>query len=215
MPPSKKASEATVEAERLRQARVEKVSQFPEVIAKIDSQLRGKKELEKQLAILDSVSLGLYEEIDKLCKKAPAEIVSDLVVEQVNDLIQETTQLITSDAYVQRLKSFVPAGDNPQHRDVVIVLRQIRQGLERCHSELRNEVSNLSASLREASGIAYALRTHLVNGGEVTNSSLVSHLLYDLPSRWITEDYSGKKIFDFSELDKVSIADYFSGADMV
>ena len=33
---------------------------------------------------------------------------------------------------------FVAAGDNPQHRDVVVVMRQLRQGLERLAEGLKS-----------------------------------------------------------------------------
>lgn len=210
MTQSKKASEANAEVARVSQARAEKLRQLPGVIAKIDSLLQKNKELAKQLAVLDSVSLGLYEEIDKLSKKAPAEPVSELVVEQVNDLVRETKQLIVLDTYVQRLKEFVSAGDNPQHRDVVIVLRQIRQGLERYRSELRDKASTLSISRHEANGIEFALRSYMENGRNVSEEHLQRYQ-FDLPKRWLTEgDFQKDRHFDFSELDKINIVEYFA-----
>lgn len=74
---------------------------------------------------------GLYEELDKIYKKAPAEQISDLTVENVNQLIKDTKGIIEDDPYINRVKEFVPAGDNPEYRDVIVVLRQLRQGLDR------------------------------------------------------------------------------------
>jgi hypothetical protein len=74
---------------------------------------------------------GLYDEIDKLAKKAGADQVTDLALEQVNEFVRDAKTLMPEDAYVQRQKEFVAAGDNPEHRDVVFVMRQLRQGLER------------------------------------------------------------------------------------
>ena len=74
---------------------------------------------------------GLYEELDKIYKKAPAEQISDLTVENVNQLIKDTKGIIEDDPYIDRVKEFVPAGDNPEYRDVIVVLRQLRQGLDR------------------------------------------------------------------------------------
>jgi len=74
---------------------------------------------------------GLYQELDKIYRKAPGEQVSDLTVENVNNLIRDTKEIINEDPYIDRVKEFVPAGDNPEYRDVIIVLRQLMQGLNR------------------------------------------------------------------------------------
>lgn len=74
---------------------------------------------------------GLYMEIDKIYKKAPEEQISDLTVKNVNQLIKDTKDTIQGDPYIDRVKEFFPAGDNPEYRDVIIVLKQLRQGLDR------------------------------------------------------------------------------------
>jgi len=74
---------------------------------------------------------GLYQELDKIYKKAPGEQISNLTVENVNNLIKDTKEIIREDPYIDRVKEFVPAGDNPEYRDVIIVLRQLKQGLNR------------------------------------------------------------------------------------
>jgi hypothetical protein len=81
-----------------------------------------------QYHLLKSVSSGLYDELDKLCKKSPAEPITDLALTSVNEVIKETKQLIQNDIYIQRISEFIPAGDNPQLRDAVMVMRQITQG---------------------------------------------------------------------------------------
>jgi ElaB/YqjD/DUF883 family membrane-anchored ribosome-binding protein len=114
----------------LKQTRIAQLSQIQEIIAKIEPILKKASGYQKsQVNLLESVSLGLYDEIDKLAKKAPAEPVTDLVFAQMNQVIRETKELVEDDPYVQRLQEFVAAGDNPQHRDAVVVLRQVRQGL--------------------------------------------------------------------------------------
>lgn len=74
---------------------------------------------------------GLYEELDKIYKKAPEEPISDLTVENINQLIKDTKDIIIDDPYIERIKSFVPAGDNPEYRDAIIILKQLRKGLDR------------------------------------------------------------------------------------
>lgn len=81
--------------------------------------------------LLQSESEGLYEEIDKLCKKAPSESATTLQVNVVNGLIKRAKQLLEADPIIGEVTIFVAAGDNPEYRDIVTVLRQIGQALER------------------------------------------------------------------------------------
>jgi hypothetical protein len=92
---------------------------------------------------------GLYEELDKIYKKAPEEQISGLTVENVNQLIKDTKEITQGDPYIDRIKEFVPAGDNPEYRDVIMVLRQLRQGLDRFKRSYLSESVSLSALVDE------------------------------------------------------------------
>lgn len=173
----------------------------------------------KQLALLESVSLGLYEEVDKLSKKAPAELVTDLVLSQTNDVIRETKQLVADDSYIQRISEFVAAGDNPQHRDVVVVLRQIRQGLARFKENLSTQTTNIQSRLKEAQLISVALYGY-INGHDVTErflngrvdvddiDFLLNGFTSDVPRAWLDDDKITKH-FNFARLDKLDLDQYF------
>jgi hypothetical protein len=87
---------------------------------------------------------GLYEELDKIYKKAPEEQISNLTLDNVNNLIKDTKQMIEEDPYIDRIKEFVPAGDNPEYRDVIMVLRQLRQGMDRFKRSYFREHESLS-----------------------------------------------------------------------
>ena len=83
-------------------------------------------------AALKSFAQGLYDEMDKLQKKAPSSGLSDLATKRVNRAIKDAKELMEAhDSYVTELSEFVPAGDNPEVRDAVLVLREILQALER------------------------------------------------------------------------------------
>ncbi len=87
---------------------------------------------QKLWAALKSFTQGLYDEMDKLQKKAPSAGLSDLATKRVNRAIKDAKELMgTYDSYVSELSEFVPAGDNPEVRDAVLVLREILQALER------------------------------------------------------------------------------------
>ena len=81
--------------------------------------------------MLESEATGLYGEMDKLAKKTPVETVTDLQLGAINNLITKSKELLSEDIIIAEVTIFVPAGDNPQYRDVVTVLRQVMQGLKR------------------------------------------------------------------------------------
>lgn len=75
---------------------------------------------------------GLYAEMDKLAKKAPASLVSDLATARVNRAIDDARKLMKDhDRYISEVATFVPAGENPEVRDVLVVLTEISQALKR------------------------------------------------------------------------------------
>jgi len=183
-----------------------------EIISNLQSRREGFGYSRKQLALLQSVSEGLYEEVDKLSKKAPAESLTDLALTQVNDVIRETKELITEDLYIQRLNEFVAAGDNPEHRDAVIVLRQIRQGLERFETSLKPLSEKVSNKLHEAEAIQAALQYYLTQKDQISIEEMTERgfpaLYY---SEWIkTDPYGREKSFNYLRLDKIDLENYFS-----
>lgn len=197
------------EATQHKQTRTEQLAQICDIIVVIEPRLqKAIGHHRSQLNLLESVSLGLYDEIDKLSKKAPAEPVTDLVLTQMNEVIRETKELVTDDPYVQRLQEFVPAGDNPQHRDAVVVMRQVRQGLDRFRRHLNPLIDNLTTSLDDARGVERALQLYLSGKESVTEKDLQG---YDnkVSKSWLTTSYPYD--FDFSKLDKINIAAYFGG----
>lgn len=195
------------EASRIKQTREEQFVHIRNIIAELEPQLRKATGYQKdQLRLLKSVSIGLYDEIDKLSKKAPAEPVTDLVLAQMNEVIREAKELIEADPYVQRLQEFTPSGNNPQHRDAVVIMRQLRQGLERFHQPLDLQAKQLRVHLTNATCIELALQLYLAGNPSVTEEDLKA---YDvkIPKTWLTGIPA--KFFDFGKLDKINIATHF------
>jgi hypothetical protein len=184
----------------LKQTRISQLSRIKEIIAVIETSLKKASGYQKrQLNLLESVSLGLYDEIDKLAKKAPAEPVTDLVLNQMNDVIKETKELVIDDSYIQRLQEFVAAGDNPQHRDSVVVLRQIRQGLDRFQEKLDDLISKLNWKCTQAKDLEKGLQ-HYVDGNESISAQYSQNYDIQLPSS--LGNYTEEGGFDFSQVDK-------------
>ena len=78
---------------------------------------------------------GLYDELSKLSIKRPRDDVSQLTVNQVNRAIRDTKSLMAGedDPYIGDILEFESAGDEPENRDVVLVLRQLKGALDRMH----------------------------------------------------------------------------------
>jgi hypothetical protein len=81
---------------------------------------------------LSSFVGALYDEMDKLAKKSPREALSDLAMARVNRAVRDAKEIIGAfDPYVGDVSEFVAAGDNPEARDAVLVLAEIRAALHR------------------------------------------------------------------------------------
>ncbi|HEY0377088.1 MAG TPA: hypothetical protein VGC87_09030 [Pyrinomonadaceae bacterium] len=96
-----------------------------------EEELRQGLRVKQAYAMLFSEVTGLYDEMDKLAKKAPNEPVTNLQLKILNSFIKKAKRLLSGDTIINEVEVFVAAGDNPEYRDAVTVLRQIRQGLER------------------------------------------------------------------------------------
>ena len=93
--------------------------------------------LKDEHAQLDSFVTGVYEELSKLNVKWPNLPVSKLQLEQTNRAIRQLKEVMKDeqDEFVEDIHEFVPAGDLPEARDVVLVLRQIKQTLKRLENK--------------------------------------------------------------------------------
>lgn len=130
--------------EELRKAKEQKKKEEEEMEQQFLEKRKQEIKTRIRLEQISSELNGLYQEIDKIYKKAPEEPISDLTVENVNNLIKDTKEIVKDDPYIDRVKEFVPAGDNPEYRDVIIVLRQLRQGLDRFKQIYFSHYENLS-----------------------------------------------------------------------
>ena len=98
---------------------------------------------ERRSAQLQSVVSVLHAELDKLARKWPTQMVTDLMVQRVNKTIHESHELMDQegDDFLQQIAEFVPAGDNPENRDVLLVLAELRAALSRFRSKYSKDWS--------------------------------------------------------------------------
>lgn len=92
---------------------------------------KATKEFENEWELIASELEGLYREADKLSRKTPASTISDLELHSVNNITKSVKQLLSGDPFIDRLNEFEPAGNNPEYREIVLVLRQMIQGMNR------------------------------------------------------------------------------------
>ena len=203
------SDEETQERERQEQMlidrRTQQLEQIRGVIPLLDDYATNLKTQHQKMVLLESVSAGLYDETDKLAKKAAVDEITDLALSQVNDLIREAKEFLVKDPYVQKYNEFVAAGNNPQYRDVVMVLRQIRQGLDRFQTTNAVEIKRAATLLSDAKGIRVALALFL-KGEDHVSKQQITYNGEDVSSKWLNSSLND---FSFLALDRVNIPEHF------
>ena len=182
-----------------------KLAELREIVSTLDERVPEIEQDSEQRDLLESVAQGLYEETDKLCKKAPGEQVTELLLEQVNQVIGETKGLIKDDAYVQRMNQFVPAGDRPEHRDVVVILRMVLQALKRFESHLQKAKPEAERRLNEAKVLEYATQKYQEEGVTLTKDDLNPSFVKAAEGWFVGDD----ETFDFDDFDRTVFKEYF------
>lgn len=82
---------------------------------------------------LTEVVGALYDEVDKLNRKWPTMPVSELMLDKANRIIRAVKDLLAEhdSDLIADIHEFVPAGDQPQTRDVAVVLSEVKAVLRR------------------------------------------------------------------------------------
>ncbi len=191
---------AKEETERWRELRLQQLEQISQSITALRSHNSNYQRLQLQRDRLVSVVDGLYVEIDKLTKKAPAEPVTDLALNHINDVVRDAKELLQDDPYIQKLVEFVPAGDNPELRDALIVIAQIRQGLKRPLPKGQNVDEKLILAQR----IKDVLEQSIQTGRDVKYREHWS----GFPSEWLDKN-GNQASFHFEHLDSINLPEYF------
>ena len=204
----KKPSKEEIETLERRKGQLTQLDQVVDVLTKRLDDLRQKKQ---KVDLLQSASLGLYDELDKLAKKAGADQVTDLALEQVTEFVRDAKALMPEDAYVQRQKEFVAAGDNPEHRDVVFVMRQLRQGLERFDANVTSLQTRWKESLADGRGVRVAVQLLQADDCEAVSKGDLDENEVAVTDRWWveTEDFE-EPVFSLDVLDRTNILSYFT-----
>lgn len=171
----------------------------------------------RRMDLADHVG-GFYDEVDKLAKGKSMLEVTERTLEEANQIIRDAKAIAPSDTYLDRMKEFVAAGNNPVYPDVVVALRTIRQALDRADSRLENLQEQVEERLREARIIEVALVLIVDEAESPTLSELKLRMEGDhanLDLTWFTQDHYGRgsdySVFDVHRLDELTSMDaYFA-----
>lgn len=207
-----KKLEKEAAANALRNKRVKMLEAADSAVARLQHEVRLVKKLISRREALVSHLRGFYEEIDKLTKGRALLPVTPLMVEQANDIIRDAKEVVTGDAHLDRIKEFVPAGDNPLYPDVLVVMRGVRDSLKRGGGQLDGRHSHSADLLTEARTISIALRLNIANGEEIVLKEDVGAQVGEdeISDVWFLEDQNGDEHFDFDDLDTRDIDSYLS-----
>lgn len=213
-----RAPAAKKEADELRGRRLAQLEDARVVVGTLEEMRRELRERSRRRSDLADHLDGFYEEVDKLAKGKAMLEVTPLILAGANQIISDAKEIVTSDTYLDRVKEFVPAGNNPVYPDVVVALRTVRQTLERAARRFQSSGARIKSELDEATTVSVGLELYL-EANEVPSLPTVAGVLGDpddLHEGWFTPSQYGAQYrkFDVDRLDEIeSLDDYFSVED--
>ena len=198
------------EAEQVRTRRENQLEQVRVAVQKLEQRLQTERNSAKKYAELTSHLDGFYEEIDKLAKGKAMLEVTDLVVETANNIVRDAKSIIVDDAYLGRVKEFVPAGTNPVYPDVLVTLRTVRQAVSRFGEGRTDHEKQLLKELSDARTFAAALTCYLEDNEWPSKEAVDRKLDVGTASAsWFFESDDGEVYFDFDRLDRFNLDNCF------
>jgi len=199
-----KRSEQVVKAQAVR-------TQLAQVLKTEQENLRLTKEL------MDH-SDGFYLEINKLAKGRTPLSASPLVRQTANDIISDAKKLIKTreDIHMDRVKEFVPAGDEPTYPDILVVTSSVKHCLQRHRGKQVERIKSTETKLRICNTVIGALGYVLededatVEEKEFPSKEGVAIYTEGSISSLCFEEYSDSSdtYFDFERLDSMKLKDY-------
>ena len=197
-------------AEELRNSRIRQLESARMAVGMLEEALRAGRKAAKRHDALSSHLSGFYEEIDKLAKGKTLLEVTDLVVEQANDIIRDAKSIVQGDTYLNRVKEFVPAGNNPVYPDVLLSVRAVQESLGRFGASIKERDEHITERLREARTIEAALE-HYLEVDEIPSKEDVEQVIDndDVADAWFHRHLTGTH-FDLGRLDRLELDKYLS-----
>jgi len=197
--------------------RASQLDQAKKILSKLRSEQKALEKNEENHSNLSSHLDGFYAEIAVLAKGKALVEATPLVVDQMNDIIRDAKKIVQNDVYLDRIKEFVPAGNNPVYPDVLIVARAVRQSLERCESEFDDHTKRIKNAATRARTVIGALECFMSGeeNAELAVSGDVERFVDgELDNSCFYENDDGYDCFDFDGLDSQSLEDFIRGIEV-
>lgn len=202
----KKRAELEQEAARQQQL----LADAQALVAKLQLEQADASKRAAAHAALTSHIAGFYAEIDKLSKGKALFASTDLAVQQINEIVRDAKAIIDGDAYLDRVKEFVPAGENPLYPDILLATRTVQQCLARTVKGIEERSKQASKSLRDAQTVAAGLKHQVETGRQATLGDIQAVMTKPSES-WFFEANDGKTYFDIVRVTKAGLGGIGSG----
>lgn len=179
-------------------------------IDRLRNELREVRRRQNAREALHDHATGFYQEIDKLAKGKTLLEVTNLIVDEANDVIRDAKALIRGDQFLDRVKEFVPAGNNPVYPDVVVNLKTVLQALGRAESQFEAAEETIDELYDHALTIHGALHVFVEENTYASKNDVLRFMQADaVVDNWFVTTGAGTH-FDFDRLDDTDLADYLS-----
>ena len=199
--------------QEVRTRRAEQLRTAEGELTKLEETVRVARERKLRHDALSSHLVGFYNEVDKLAKGRSLLEATSLIVEQANDIIRDAKSIVDGDPYLDRIKEFVPAGNNPVYPDVLLVARSVQQCLGRTEKQIADREKRATKMRREARTIVAALKVFADQNEHPSKVDVESLLGAKPPDDWFFQTDGQNYYFDLERLDQVGVERSISGPD--
>lgn len=196
------------EAEELQERRSAKLQAAERTIRQAEDALRAVRERTRRRESLADHLQTFYGEVDKLAKGNRQIEATNLTVEQANEIIRDAKAVVAGDVYLDRVKEFVPAGENPVYPDILMVAATVQAAVRRAEPGLAGEETRLQELWHNARTIAAAARLILENGEQPLRAEVEDALGEKPATQWFykaDDDLVYFKIDRFDDTDAESL----------
>lgn len=163
---------------------------------------------------LESVCPQFYAEVELLTKKKTDAPFTRFMTQQLNELITDIRTIGEKDRFIDRIRKFESAGNEPENREVLIIMGKVLRGLDKLREELEPEKLEIERRISEADLLVECIEHFLVHDEILLLSDITgieSHNAYEFRKYEFNEwfEYSGLYEFSFDRLDEIDIDGYF------
>jgi tetratricopeptide (TPR) repeat protein len=179
-------------------------------VDRLETELREISRREKGRESLADHVGGFYEEIDKLARGKAMLETTNLAVNEANEIIRAAKELVAGDVHLDRVKEFVPAGENPVYPDVLVSMRNVRQALGRAESQFASLKEAIENAQADAETVLAALELFVEDRIYATKRDVQQALApSEAIDSWFVNTSSGIH-FDYDRLDEVELSTVLS-----